>query len=343
MNITFPLISIVIPVFNMEKYIQRCILSLFYQSYNNIEIIIVDDGSTDNLKKVVENLKYNNLIYVYQDNQGVSSARNRGIDLAKGDFIIFLDADDFIDSKFVESLLSDLLKENSQLSICGHTKIFDSNISVKSRSKKSKIKYENFIKEFFDRNSLLTKLCCDKIFSLKVIKENKLYFPLDVPSGQDQVFILAYILKIKKITTIKNNLYYYYQSNNSKSRSYQFNTFIGTLKKLDCFFDIMSNENLFIRNKKLFLKRVYMNLFSQGFLAYKHLNSLYFKDTYLKMRVKMKEYITKYKSNTMLDVIFLQSSFSEKIVILTTFFSPIIFVRVLFKIYLYVKNVWISA
>ncbi|MDY0277739.1 MAG: glycosyltransferase [Acholeplasma sp.] len=328
-----PQVSIVIPVFNMGKYVQRCLQSISTQTYTNLEVIIVDDGSTDNSKGQIETVHLNNFMYVYQDNQGVSSARNRGIDLAKGDYVIFIDPDDFIDSNFVKYLVNDIMINDSQLSICGHIKVYSDDTTIASRAETSTIIYDNFIEEFFDRNSLLSKLTCDKMFSLKIIKEHSLYFPVDVPSGQDQVFILSYIMKIKKITTIDEKLYYYYQSFNSKSRSYQYNTFLGTLKKLNYFYEILENEDLFVGNKVYFFKRIYMNLFSQGYLAYKFDNTSSFKSIYRMMRVEMKEYIKKYNRNIIFDVLNVRTPFLEKIVIIINYYFPILFVRYIYKIY----------
>ncbi|BAQ60054.1 glycosyltransferase [Geminocystis sp. NIES-3708] len=89
---TKPLVSVIIPVYNGEKYLGEAIESVFQQIYNPIELIIVDDGSTDNSRNIAKS--YPQILYIYQDNQGVSVARNTGIAMAKGEFIAFLDADD---------------------------------------------------------------------------------------------------------------------------------------------------------------------------------------------------------------------------------------------------------
>jgi glycosyltransferase involved in cell wall biosynthesis len=105
-----PLVSIVIPTYNYCRYLPRALQSCIDQSYENLEIIVIDDGSTDNTKALVKNL-VNRVTYVYQENQGVSAARNRGLEMATGEFIAFLDADDYLTGDSIKERLGILLKE----------------------------------------------------------------------------------------------------------------------------------------------------------------------------------------------------------------------------------------
>ena len=100
-------VSIIIPIYNVEKYLEECIESVLHQTYKNIEIILVNDGSPDNSDALCKKYekKYNNIKYIYQDNQGVSVARNNGLKNATGDFVYFLDADDTINDIFIESCM----------------------------------------------------------------------------------------------------------------------------------------------------------------------------------------------------------------------------------------------
>ena len=97
MNITFPKISIVVPVYNVEAYVSKCIESIMHQDYENIEIIVVDDGSTDSSSKICEQYARsdNRIRLIHQENQGLSKARNNGIDIAAGEYIGFIDSDDW--------------------------------------------------------------------------------------------------------------------------------------------------------------------------------------------------------------------------------------------------------
>lgn len=119
-----PKVSIVVPIYNIEKYLPNCIESILSQTYTNIEIILVDDGSTDQSYNIIQKYakKDHRIIVVRQQNSGQSSARNTGLQKASGDFISFVDGDDEISPHFIESLLNPFLKSKSQktaLSVCG--------------------------------------------------------------------------------------------------------------------------------------------------------------------------------------------------------------------------------
>ena len=100
-------VSIIVPAYNAEKNIEQCINSIENQTYKDIEIIIINDGSKDNTQKISENLKkiYKNIIVVNQENKGVSQSRNTGIDKATGEYIMFVDSDDFIEKNMIETIL----------------------------------------------------------------------------------------------------------------------------------------------------------------------------------------------------------------------------------------------
>lgn len=114
------LISIIIPIYKVEEYLKRCVDSVINQTYKNLEIILIDDGSPDSCGKICdEYAKINNKIYViHQQNQGVSAARNAGIDKAKGKYICFIDSDDYVDANYIE-VLHDGMKK-CDLSICSY-------------------------------------------------------------------------------------------------------------------------------------------------------------------------------------------------------------------------------
>jgi glycosyltransferase involved in cell wall biosynthesis len=118
-------ISIIIPAFNIEKYISRCLDSVISQTYSNLEIIVVNDGSTDDTGKIIDEYASgdNRIIVVHKENAGVSSARNRGLEKATGDYIGFVDGDDIIDDDMYEFLHSNAMKYNADISHCGYKTI----------------------------------------------------------------------------------------------------------------------------------------------------------------------------------------------------------------------------
>lgn len=121
------LISVVVPIYNVEKYLKRCISSILNQTYKSLEIILVDDGSPDNCGEICDYYSKidNRVCVIHQKNKGLSEARNRGIKEATGKYIMFIDSDDYIEENMIEVLYTNLLKYNADISSCGHNDIYD--------------------------------------------------------------------------------------------------------------------------------------------------------------------------------------------------------------------------
>jgi len=116
------LVSIIVPIYNSEKYLPRCVDSILSQTYRRIEVILIDDGSTDRSGKLCD--EYNNqdkrIVVKHQKNSGLSAARNAGLDIARGDYVSFVDSDDYVSESFIEALLNPLEKTSGTISICPH-------------------------------------------------------------------------------------------------------------------------------------------------------------------------------------------------------------------------------
>lgn len=119
-----PLVSVIIPIYNAEEYLERCINSVILQSYHNIEIILVNDGSLDNSLEICRNYvrRHNNIILLSEDNMGPAVARNSGLSLAHGELIQFVDADDWIEPSTTQSLLKGMTEHNADMSVCSFTR-----------------------------------------------------------------------------------------------------------------------------------------------------------------------------------------------------------------------------
>ncbi len=119
----YPLVSIIIPVYNCEKYIHKCIHTVMLQSWPSIQLIVVNDGSTDRSGDIINSLaaKHNNITIINQINQGVAAARNKGVSHAKGEYLLFIDGDDYISRDYVEKLTLQAIAEEAELVICGYT------------------------------------------------------------------------------------------------------------------------------------------------------------------------------------------------------------------------------
>lgn len=114
------LVSIIIPIYKVEQYLIDCIQSVCSQTYKNIEIILVDDGSPDNCGKICDDYAKmdKRISVIHKENGGLSDARNKGIDIARGDYITFVDSDDYVETTFIEDLYNAIEKTNSDISIC---------------------------------------------------------------------------------------------------------------------------------------------------------------------------------------------------------------------------------
>lgn len=182
-----PLISIVIPVYNVEKYLNDCMNSVLNQTYQNIEIILVDDGATDNSGQLCEKYKEQDsrVQVIHKENGGLSDARNYGIDAVQGDYIMFIDSDDQVDLRMVEILVDTLLCADADIAICDPLHVFKPEDIVYTVSKEQKVyTREEAICEMWYQKSFLPS-AWGKLYKTSLFKENKfrvgiLYEDIDV-------------------------------------------------------------------------------------------------------------------------------------------------------------------
>ncbi len=134
-----PLISVIIPVYKVEKYLEKCLDSVINQTYKNLEIIVVDDGSLDKCPEICDRFSHKDsrIKVIHQSNKGLSEARNAGLDIFKGEYVAFVDSDDYVEKDYIEYLYNLLLENKSEISCCQYTKIDESyNIIYKKKSDK---------------------------------------------------------------------------------------------------------------------------------------------------------------------------------------------------------------
>lgn len=201
-------ISIIIPIYKTEKYLRHCIDSLLKQTYPNYEIILILDGSPDNSIDICKEYseKYQNISYYEKKNGGVSSARNMGLKYAKGNYVTFIDSDDFVSDTY----LSHLLSEDTDLSVCGF-------IDMPSK-KENIISQNNQIFDYKDINSLLSshinsilfKSACGKLFKTEIIKQYNLSFDTNIYFGEDSTFMLQYLQHCNSIVVLGGYDYFYF-------------------------------------------------------------------------------------------------------------------------------------
>jgi glycosyltransferase involved in cell wall biosynthesis len=225
-----PKISIIVPVYNVQKYLIQCLDSLKNQSYSDIEIICINDGSTDNsihiLKKYGEN---DSRFRVYeQNNLGVSSARNKGIEVASGEYIMFVDSDDWIDHKTCETTLNIMISKQTDVVLFNYIRVKEAKLKEKYVFDKDVYFDGTTIQEIHRRmiglsNKELRNLenadalvpACMKLYRKKIIRENNIKF-MDlriIGTSEDAVFNLEYFEKCNSAYYLNKPLYFYRRDN----------------------------------------------------------------------------------------------------------------------------------
>lgn len=213
-----PKISVIIPVYNVEKYLNRCIDSVLSQTFRDLELILVDDGSPDRCGEICDNYaaKDNRIKVIHKQNAGVSAARNTGIAVACGEYIMFVDSDDYIDSQMLEELLqkadADVDMVVSSIRMVCKDKVYD--FKMQNRQYSPKDIMEDYCLEKFPKICLCGPCC--KLYKKSVLDANAIRFNEKMSLGEDTDFNLQYISVIKNIITT-DKIYYFYMRDNEDS------------------------------------------------------------------------------------------------------------------------------
>lgn len=220
-----PQISIIVPVYNAEKYLGRCIDSILAQSFKDFELILINDGSTDSSQEICDkySLFDNRVKVISQENSGASSARNTGLSKAIGEFICFVDADDFVGKEYLSCMLN--IVDNKTDLICqGLTCVKKGSESVIGFDKEEIFAIDNDC-SFFDKY-ILFRFCGSycKLFKRCLIQENNIKFSSKIICAEDFDFILKYLRCCNYIkVTPSANYYYEHHENSVSSNIYKFN------------------------------------------------------------------------------------------------------------------------
>lgn len=210
-----PLVSILIPCYNVGSFLEECIDSLRQQTYDNLQIVMIDDGSSDNTWELMRKLAArDSRIEIYtQENRGVASTRNRLLDKVRGEYVLFIDSDDWVQPEMVEYLVMILRKENAEMATCGMV-VNDSPVSsVYSYSVFSK---NEILPVFLFHNEMKGSLC-NKMFSVALMQNVR--FCDGISYGEDALFCWHLLLNLNKVVVSDRELYHYRM--NSESISHQ--------------------------------------------------------------------------------------------------------------------------
>lgn len=245
-------VSVIVPMYNSEKYVEKCLDSILSNNYKNIEVLVVDDGSTDNSYDVVRKISSSKIRLFGQDNRGASSARNLGLENAQGEFVIFIDSDDYVSSDFVSVLVQELGTGN--LGISGVKYIN----SVGQCLVERRVKNNTWMKFKMPLNG-------GKIYRNDFLKKNKIFYPKFF-IGEDILFNMMCYSKTNNIKCIEYSGYNYLQ--HDKSTMHQINKKIDVMKLLEKIDEIAFDSGQINRNelifflKKTLVHNIFLNKYS---------------------------------------------------------------------------------
>ncbi len=216
------LISIVVPIYKVEDYLEDCVSSILNQTYKNLEIILVDDGSPDNCGKMCDEFqkKDNRIQVIHKENGGLSDARNAGIEIATGKYIMFVDSDDLMEITACEKLYNEAESKKADM-VIGNFIYVDDDGTPWSSEVFPKSKYKNFklsIKDYGDSFYVMNSAVWNKIFRLDFIRKNEMKFVVGIP-GEDAPFTTLYFIKSENVYYIDDVVYKYRQRANTSSIS----------------------------------------------------------------------------------------------------------------------------
>ena len=201
------LISVIIPVFQAESYLHRCIDSILSQTHTNLELILVDDGSTDRSGSICDQYatKDNRVRVIHKENAGVSAARNSGLKISNGSYITFIDSDDYVAPEYLEQLV----RTDADLAVCGCFVVSESgekSVLISTADNHCNAT-PSTIAEWFDNDYL--KYVWGKLFRRNIIEDHCLQFDTRISLGEDTLFVMQYALVCNNLASISSNLYFY--------------------------------------------------------------------------------------------------------------------------------------
>ena len=219
-------LSVIVPVYNTASYLHKCVSSILSQSLPVHELILVDDGSVDASGEIAEEYarQHARVKVIHQKNQGTASARNAGIEAATGEYITFVDSDDYIDNRMYETLLTLIFETGSDIAICGMTVVYPDG-SVYHPYKKGIRKTWNRRQAMIELNSYryFNMSFCDAVFHRSLFEENggkpsRLRFPVG-RNSEDFFLMHKVIARARRVAYVSDPMYYYFQRPGSESRN----------------------------------------------------------------------------------------------------------------------------
>lgn len=213
------IISVIVPVYNTEKYLAKCIDSIIVQTYRKLEIILIDDGSTDRSGRLCDELKEKDerIKVIHKENGGLSDARNAGIEQASGEYLAFIDSDDFIHPKMMEILCRNLVEKKADFSACSFW--WEDEIHIEEKAIENRIDEKNM--QCFEEEAVIRQLYennLETVVAWNKLYKRELFTDIRYPYGklhEDEFIVHKLLMQCKRTVYTKNRLYYYLRRDNS--------------------------------------------------------------------------------------------------------------------------------
>lgn len=239
-------ISVIVPVYNVEKYLRQCLKSILNQSLSDIEIIVVNDGSEDGSAQIIDEYanKYNNIVVINKENGGLSSARNHGIKIARGKYISFIDSDDYISCDMLEKMYTEAINTDAEIIICGYKYCNEEGENIqacRNFNYNSNFNKEKLIEGILTNN--ISSIVCDKIYKKDLFLKNAVQFP-EGKYFEDTETVFKLILSAEKVSVLNEKLYYYRLRDGSITN-------IKSLKMIYDYIDGISSINTELKKNSL--------------------------------------------------------------------------------------------
>lgn len=252
MTMKSPLVSIIVPVYNAEKYLCRCLDSIISQTYHNLDIILVDDGSQDSSGKICDEYakKDNRIRVIHKKNKGVASARQSGLDISTGEFIIHVDPDDWIEPDMIEQLLNKALEDNVDIIMCNIFWETETGYSLFIQ-KPTSLNREDLLKDLL--NDDIWGSCCNKLIKKECFRKYNISFIEEMNLWEDLYVITSLIYKGASTSYLSLPLYHYdnFSNNNSIVRKPNIKHIFSQKYYIETFESLLPYENY----KEAFYKR----------------------------------------------------------------------------------------
>lgn len=250
-------VSVIVPVYNVEAYLEQCIHSILQQSYKNIELILVNDGSTDKSLEIIQKFQknYSEIVVVNQKNQGLSGARNSGINIAKGEYIIFVDSDDYIDKELVEDAVKRTEETNSDITVFGYKRVQEDGTLIKEvKLKENILSVNEALSQILSLK--ISPMACNKLYKRALFLDNNIRYPLN-KLHEDLGTTYKLIWHTKRVAILPKSYYNWVVRDGSITSN-------TTYRHVNDIYDLFYQQKYFLKENSIY--RNFREYYEVGFM-----------------------------------------------------------------------------